>query len=152
MNLMLRNPGRVFYLRGPREEAVPFNAHHLLNNPEYPPREQEVRALFSRLLIGAYIFAENLSEVPLRLVPAGNDELLSRIFCQPVTGLEPLRALCKIDGLCSYQEGPVRTLRAQNASYALITMASTLNKSSVSYFSVYRERPLSTEFLNSPSP
>ena len=146
--LLMRNPGKVFLLRGPSEELLPFKKYKDLNKHEYPALERALQDLYSRLLVGAYIFAEDLTEVPLRIVPTGRDtEQFSRIFCEPVVGQEPLRALCRLGELCSYEEGTVRTLMSKSYSCAIITLDSTLEKSSVSFFVPHEDKPVSTKIF-----
>ncbi len=106
--LMHANPQRVWFLRGPQEEADTAILTHLFGKAVTDVQRKGVQAFLSTLPLGIYLFATDLDEKPIRISPYDKEAgVFQRIACKQVKDKEPVKAICSLRSLCSYHEGDV---------------------------------------------
>ncbi len=123
--LMFANPYRVFYVMGPpidlQDKQWLVEVH-----------DSATRSFFETMPLGIYLLAEDDNEAPLRISPTDNG--FAKIACEPVTGKGPIRSVCSLGGVCSFEEGTLSgtVMGAQQKSNVIIDLATTLATSTIS--------------------
>ena len=109
--LMERNPTRVWYIRGPQEEAEAWmtptrNAMLAREASDSDALRTLVRRFFTSMPQGIYLYGSEQT-IPLRLSYRGADDpLLQKIFCQRVD--DPIHtATCRLNDPCTFAQGPI---------------------------------------------
>ena len=108
VQLMSRNPERIWYLRGPEENVDTLSSHFasFFGAQVSSSHLAKIQAFIATLPLGIYLFSQDLKEDPLRLSAYEVDSgLFDRIACSAVAKKEPIRALCRLNDLCYYNEG-----------------------------------------------
>ncbi len=124
------NPTRAFYLLGTTERT------RVTEHPADSSYELALQSFLETLPRGIYLLGEDLQEAPLLIAP--NTGTFNSIACSPLAHKEPIKALCTIGGLCSFEEGTLSAtiVGAQEQKNIIITMGSTIADSSITRVTV----------------
>ncbi len=108
VQLMSRNPQRMWYLRGPEESMDTLASHFrtFFGSRISSPQLKTIQQFMATLPVGIYLFAQDLQENPLRIAPYDVEStVFDRIACTAVDDRGPVRAVCRLNELCYYNEG-----------------------------------------------
>lgn len=122
--MMNNNPDAVWFLRSQDDAGEKIRDLSLFARALSFDQKRMLNAWYATLPLAVYLLAENLSEPPFRITPFGADStIFDRIACRKVEGTGPVKALCKLNALCSYVEGSLTgTLDTDNRTIDWATM------------------------------
>lgn len=123
--LIEHNPNKAFYLYGAAEKQRSLGH-------EFPDASQR---FLKTLPIGLFILGEDDEQAPILIAPR-DDTRFAHIACQPVTAKDPIRAVCTVGSICSFDEGPLSAAIFSEgaAPYQELHLASPLSKSVLTSF------------------
>lgn len=103
VELMEHNPQGMWLLRGALDRQVPTS---FWGSDTLYEHRRILEDFFTTLPLAIYLFADDLADRPLRISPYGPDStMFERIACYPAQKVGPVKAICRINDLCSYHEG-----------------------------------------------
>lgn len=106
--MMKDNPDAAWFLRSQDDAREKIRDLPLFDRALTFDQRRKLNAWYATLPLAAYLLAENLSEPPLRITPFGSDSsIFDKIACRKIVTAGPIKALCKLNALCSYAEGPL---------------------------------------------